>query len=325
MRRVTILQILALILLLAASLLLPAPAQAQAGTPAELINGVNALRQSQGLSPYTVDSFLMQFAQSHSDYMASLGYWTHTRADGTTAFDQGIKENVAMGLNMSVTYCIYTVWADWVHWETMVGFPEGQVGAGVTMNGDTVYYTLNVRPAAAEVVEENPETGQEEGSAAGGVPKAAQDTPVPISPVTTSTPNEDGIIVHIVQYGETLWSISQAYGVPIDQILRNSGLSPATEEVFEGQRLLIQTATEPSPTPSPSATPDPGTPTPTQPRPTFTPFPTRTPAPTGTPTAPLPAVYRVLGNGKNVGIGLILVSGLGLILVVYLGFLKKPE
>ncbi len=145
-------------------------------------------------------------------------------------------------------------------------------------------------------------------------------TPIPIEPVTTSTPNDDGIIIHVVKYGETLWSIAEAYGVPIDQILRNSGLSLATEEVYEGQTLVIQTATEPSPTPTATASPDPGTP---PPRPPMTPVPTRTPAPTWTPTTPPPAVYRVLGNGKNMGLGLILVSGLGLILVVYLGFLKK--
>ncbi len=293
------------------------PVNAQAGSASELINGVNALRESQGLSPYSVDSYLMSFAQTHSDYMASLGTWTHTRADGSTAFDYGIKENVAMGTNMSVSYCIYTVWSDWVHWETMVGYSGGTVGAGVAIADNIVYYTLNVVPEGSSI-SDDPDTGEDD-------TVAAQQTIIPISPVTTVTPNEDGIIIHKVKYGETLWAISQAYGVPIADILTNSGLSQETTEVYEGQTLLIQKATEPSATPSPTPTEDPGTPTPTQPRATFTPYPTRTPAPTQTPTPPPSIFQRTLSNGKNVGLGLILVSGLGLILVIYLGFLKKSS
>jgi len=146
-----------------------------------------------------------------------------------------------------------------------------------------------------------------------------QSTPVPISAVATNTPNEDGIITHTVKYGETLFTISQAYGVPIDQILNNSGLGQSTTEIREGQVLLIQTAQEPSP---PTPTEEPHTPTPTVPRPTMTPFPTRTPAPTFTPT-PLPSIiHRTLGQGTYVGVALIVICGIGLILVIYKGFVK---
>ena len=150
-----------------------------------------------------------------------------------------------------------------------------------------------------------------------------QDTPVPLSPVVTSTPGQDGIIIHTVKYGETLYTISEAYGVPIDQILRNTGLNLSTTEIHAGQELLIQTAIEPSATPTNTPTQDPGTPTPTQPRPTMTPFPSRTPEPTYTPTTPPSMIHRTLGDAKHFGIALILVSGLGLILVIYLGFIKK--
>lgn len=294
------------------------PVSAQGGTPSDLINGVNSLRQSQGLASYTVDSYLMSFAQSHSDYMASLGTWTHTRADGSSAFDYGIKENVAMGKNMSVQYCIFTVWSDWVHWQTMTAYSAGKVGAGVSVSNGNVYYTLNVLPEGSVYSDsDNSRDGAET------VSQIVQNTPIPLSPVVTSTSDADGIIIHTVQYGESLWSISQAYNVPIDEIMRNSGINPTTTSVIEGQQLIIQTATESSPTPVNTATPDPGTPTPTQPRPTLTPFPTRTPAPTQTPIPPPTIFQRALGDGKNVGIGLILVSGLGLMLVIYLGFLKK--
>ena len=294
------------------------PVSAQAGSASDLINGVNALRQSQGLEPYTVDSFLMSYAQTHSDYMASLGTWTHVRSDGTTAFDHGIKENVAMGTNMSVDYCIYTVWADYSHWVTMVGYDGGTVGAGVTITDDsTVYYTLNVIPAGGSY-DDVPE--DEDDPPAG---ETTEETDIPIYPVTINTPDKDGIIIHTVQYGETLWGIAEAYGVTISQILTNSNLSSDTTDVLEGQTLVIQTATEPTATPSPSPTIDPGTPTPTQIRPTMTPYPTSTPAPTRTATEPPSLVHRVMGDSRNVGFGLIAICGLGLLVVLYLGFLKN--
>jgi uncharacterized protein YkwD len=294
------------------------PVSAQAGTASDLINGVNALRQSQGLEPYTVDSFLMSYAQAHSDYMASLGTWTHVRADGTTAFDHGIKENVAMGTNMSIDYCIYTVWADYSHWVTMVGYTGGTVGAGVTISDDsTVYYTLNVIPSGGSY---DDDIGDDDDSTGG---QTAEETSIPVNPVITSTPDKDGIIIHTVKYGDTLWGIAEAYGVTIAQILTNSGLSSDTTAVFEGQTLIIQTATEPSATPSPTQTQNPGTPTPTQVRPTLTPYPTSTPSPTRTPTQPPSLAHRVLGDSKNVGISLIVLCGLGMIVVLYLGFLKK--
>jgi uncharacterized protein YkwD len=109
------------------TLLMLKPVQAQSGSATELINAVNQLRQSLGLAPYSVDSYLMGFAQSHSDYMASIGRWTHTRADGTTSFDYGIKENVAMGSTLSVPYVVNTIWSDWVHWQTMVGYTTGKL------------------------------------------------------------------------------------------------------------------------------------------------------------------------------------------------------
>jgi hypothetical protein len=162
----------------------------------------------------------------------------------------------------------------------------------------------------------------EDGKSDSGTP-VAQNTAVPLTNVITSTPDEDGIIIHEVKYGETLFTIAQAYGVPIDQILSNSGLSLSTTEIREGQTLVIQTASEPTATPSTTATIDPGTPTPTQVRPTRTPFPTRTPAPTHTPTRPPSLIHRALGDAKSVGIGLVFICGSGLLIVVYLGFLKK--
>ena len=307
--------IILLILLALTALTNLQPVSAQAGSAADLINAVNQLRRDQGLVPYTVDSFLMSFAQSHSDYMASLGRWTHTRSDGTTSIQYGIKENVAVGNNMSVYQCVYGIWSDYVHMQTMTGWESGKVGAGVAIADGRVYYTLNVLPEGSSI-NQPASTSHTSGT-------SSQNQPMVVSQIITSTPDPEGAIIHIVQSGDTLWTIAQAYDVPIDQILTNSGLSQGTTTVFVGQELTIQSASDPTPTLPPTDTPEPATPTPTQPRPTMTPFPTRTPAPTASPTTPPSALHLALGDGKNVGLGLILISGLGLILVIYLGFIKK--
>lgn len=319
MRRALQIAILIIIVITLVTTIDVEPVYAQVGSASDLINGVNYLRQSKGLEPYVVSSYLMSYAQAHSDYMASLGTWTHVRADGSTAFDHGIKENVAMGTNMSIDYCIYTVWTDWDHWKTMVSYIGGTVGAGVTVSGGTVYYTLDVLPSDDTIITDYDNDDDSSGDAS----VVAQDTEVPLSSVVTVTPDRSGIIIHTVQYGETLYTIAEAYGVTISQILENNGMSSESTAIYEGDTLVIQTATDPTATPTNTATPDLGTATPTQVRPTLTPNPTRTPAPTHTATTPPSVMHRALGDGKYVGLGLILICGLGLILVIYLGFLKK--
>lgn len=313
--------------ILALKLVVPQSTYAQAGSASDLIATVNALRQSQGLAPYTVDSFLMSYAQAHSDYMASIGTWTHTRADGSTALSVGIKENVAMGRNMSIQHCVYTVWSDWTHWNTMVGYPTGSVGAGVAIDGDLVYYTLNVRPGSAEISNapdrnENASEPQVEVSSLN-----AQATTIPVLPIITSTPDDEGMIVHKVQYGDTLFTISEAYDVPINEILANSGLSATTTQIFEGDILVIKPASVQPPTPTSTRTMRPNTPTPTATKvtQTHTPFPTRTPGPTSTPTQSLTVLHHTFGDGKLVGISLVALSVPGLILLIYFGFIKKDK
>lgn len=320
MRQIVKLSIITFLVVILSSILTYSPVSAQAGSASDLINAVNSLRQSQGLAPYTVDSFLMGFAQTQSDYMASLGTWTHTRADGSTAFDYGIKENVAMGTDMSVSYCVNAVWSDAVHWETMMGYATGTVGAGVTLSNGYVYYTLNVLPGESTYVENSEDEGNTDAINAS---VSQYENIRYIQQVITSTPGEDSIITHIVQYGETLWTIAEAYGVPIDRILTNSGLPQSTTELFEGQQLIIQTAITATPTVSPTPTEIPPTPTATQPRPTLTPAPTRTTAPTRTPTEPPSIFQRTLSDGKSLGIGLIILCGAGLVFVVYQLFIKK--
>lgn len=290
---------------------------AQAGSAYDLISEVNLLRSSKGLTPYTIDPGLMDFAQVQSDHMAFLGYWTHTRPDGSTAWDYGIQENVAMGTNMSIAYAVYTVWSDYVHWKTMVNYLAGSVGAGVAFSGDTVYYTLNVRPG--EEVNLPPSNVVSAPAA-----QATEETPA-IQAVVTSTPDKNGYVIHTVKYGETLWLIAIAYNTTMNEILLNSGMGTGSTDVFAGQVLTIRTPGPATATPTQTATPIKPTPTNTPPRATRTPLPTRTPMPTATPTPRPPITYTLFGDSQKLGIGLIIFSVIGLALVIYLGFFRGQK
>ncbi|MCJ7626343.1 MAG: LysM peptidoglycan-binding domain-containing protein, partial [Anaerolineaceae bacterium] len=75
-----------------------------------------------------------------------------------------------------------------------------------------------------------------------------------IFPVITVTPNPDGTVVHVVQSGQSLWSIAIAYGTKIDSILSLNGLSSGGDNtIYIGQELLI--AIVPTPTSSSTTLP----------------------------------------------------------------------
>lgn len=218
---------------------LPAP---QRTTAMDIINAVNGLRASQGLAPYSVDAGLMEYAQQHADYQASIDNSTHTHSNGSTAWDVGLEENIAAGDNTMLTaeYAVFVIWQDPIHLKPMVGFVNGAAGAGVARNGSTTYFTFNVRPAGTPV------------RGGSGVPDPnSTPTPfIPIAPLVTATPRADGTIWHEVGYGQTLWEIARAYGVEADALCGLNSMEAGCTEIYAGVRLLIRWK---GPTPSPQA------------------------------------------------------------------------
>ncbi len=202
----------------------PSHADAQAETGYDLVAEVNVLRESYGLEPYTIDPWIMDYAQQHSQYQADIQTSTHLHSDGTNSLSVGLRENVAGGDigYVTIPIVVYQIWADPVHMNTMTGYASGEAGAGVAVDvNNTIYYTLNVRPG-----------------------KAVSQTTVALPttafiPIITSTPIENGNIIHIVETGETLWGIAVSYGVTMDDIrsLNNIGSNETT--IYEGQKLLI--------------------------------------------------------------------------------------
>jgi hypothetical protein len=138
-----------------------------------------------------------------------------------------------------------------------------------------------------------------------------------IVPVTTSTPDENGLVFHEVQYGQTLWAIAIEYGVKIDEIRALNNLG-ATTEIYPGDRLLVRKDAPPLVT----ATSLPATPTPDSASvATSTPFPTATQIAGATATL----VAKPQGNNSVAGV----VLGIVLFTVLFAGMLtwmsaRKP-
>lgn len=139
-----------------------------------------------------------------------------------------------------------------------------------------------------------------------------------VAAIQTSTPNPDGSIVHVVQPGESLIMIANAYQISLTELLTLNNIT-AGFIIVPNQELLIKKA-GPTPTPTPAPT--------NTPRPTATPWPTRTatippipsltslPAtPTATPAAP--SLFQTARSRIIQDPFLVLVIGLALLGVIF--------
>ena len=302
------------------------PIQAQAGSPAALIEAVNAYRSANGLAPYEVDGGLMSLAQGQSEYMASIQACTHQRADGSGPGDHGISaENVACGPNLSVEGAIFSQWTDPLHSATLLGPDTGLVGAGMALNGANVYYTLAVKRLTGDFTYRPPLTPTSAPTLPGGTPGPTATFGPAIIALTTVTAQPDGSIQHVIRYGQTLIAIAKAYGITLEQLYAaNPRLNPKNPVYYAGQKLLIRAASTLTPTASI---------TPSLPPPTRTRVPTRTATRPPTLTATLTltptlgaleqTAERLGGPRRALAYLILLVSVLGLLLVFLRGFLRK--
>lgn len=302
---------------------------AQTFTAYDLLAAVNNLRASNGLAPYQTDGSLMAYAQEHSEYQARTGISTHIHSDGNSPRVYGVTENIASGSIgfMTLDLVMYQIWADSIHMNTMIGYESGSAGVGIAVSGGEVYITLDVRPGTSASA--LPPNGSTEGT--GAISPASP--PIALVPLTTATPNPNGSVVHLVGYGQSLWSIAIAYGVKIDEIRTQNGLVPGSTDIYAGQKLVIHTAgffQPSSATLSEKSTTQSETPTVSAPKKTSTPRATAAPQITPSPELPDTPVPEVqsfnLSSGVNVRhllAGLLILVGLvGVIWVLRAGFKK---
>lgn len=218
----------------------------------DLIEAVNALRISNGLPAYQINPILMNIAQAHSDYQASIGTVTHYGADGSRPFQRALaagypvagdlslggffSENIAAGTNFSSSDAVASWQLDAPHLNTMLSSTLRDIGAGVSVVGSYVYYTIDVGLS----------TGGQISTPIGGYPTYDYSDFQPINKILTTTPQVDGSIIHIVKTGETIWSISIAYKVLEGDIYRLNSLKG--DLIFVGEKLIIRPPFTPTPT-----------------------------------------------------------------------------
>lgn len=294
------------------------PVKAESITPADLINLMNSQRTHHGLAALIENSILNSQAQWDAEYMLSIRLLSDIGGvkqrvmsagygDGKNVF---ATENWAM--NMYSIDAIRVAWSDDLHMLPVNNPYYKNVGAAVATNGDDIYYVL----IAAYV---------EGGLAAPTENPLVSRTPTTLQymqAVVTSTPQADGTIAHIVESGQTLWSIAIAYGTHIEDIKALNKLNRDT--VYVGETLIIRLAPPATPTPTITVTPPlpSRTPAPTQ----YLKLATRTSLPTATST-PVPAIPGLGGmDRRTLGIVIIAVCSLGLAVVLLVSSLRnKPK
>jgi uncharacterized protein YkwD len=284
---------LVILFLFPALMVKPARTTAQAGDAWQLISDVNGLRAAYGLPLYEVNNSLMSAAQSHSNYQAQIGTWTHTGLGGTRPHDRAVaagygggaqvfvSENVAMGINLSTQRTVQEMWQDAIHLDTMISSRYTHIGAGVGTAGDYVYYTIDVGYIAGAAGSNDSPPDSPAPTEVSGTPIPTQ---IPIEPISVATPGGDGAIFHVVQWGQFLENIAAAYEIALDDLLALNGLT--TEAViYPGDKLMIQAGQTPVSTQEGESTPE----IVETNQLTDTPQATRTPKPaTKTPTPELP-------------------------------------
>lgn len=207
----------------------------------DLIIAMNTLRVSYGLPALMEDPIVNAVAQSTAATMAANNMsWHIGNVRGRLAaagYGNGgtvwATENFAMSSGGMGIDEIMAVWADPDHMRPAVEPAYCHVGAGVAEANGRIYYVLQ----AAYV------SGQECGSSSpssGLTPQAGASNPISqlIIPVKIATPDANGKVYHVVQAGQSFWSIAIAYQITIQDLETWNNLS-RTAPLQAGQRLFI--------------------------------------------------------------------------------------
>jgi uncharacterized protein YkwD len=302
--------------------LAPLPVPEQAETPSQVIAAVNAFRTAHDLPALEVDYALMGAAQAHSDYQASIGKSTHVGPDGSNPLDRAyawgfgngarafVSENIAGGYKVTIEIA-------------MLNPNVVYIGAGVATSGESTFYTLitgyygsRPRPTSAPGVTPVP-----------GETSAPGPTAVAYDPFIISTPREDGAIIHVVGYGQTLIGIANTYGVSLEELYAYNGYSE-DEVIYPNEWVIIRPAGETSVTETPENPEVTSAPLKTEPppRPTRTPRETKSTRPVVVvnPTAtPTPSLASVSEGQEPVVVGIVILS-LGVFVgVIFYGLLSR--
>jgi LysM repeat protein len=221
----------------------------------ELIIAMNTLRVSYGLPALIEDPIVNAVAQSTAATMAANSMSWHIGdvrgrlasagyGNGGTvwATENFATSSSGMGIDQ-----IMAVWADPDHMRPAVESAYCNIGAGVaTANGKT-YYVLQAAYISGQECGSTSSTGSGVSASGTGVSVVPQI----IIPVKIATPDADGKTFHVVQAGQSFWSIAIAYQITI-QDLETWNNTSRNIPLQAGQTLFIpnkNTAGYSTPTP----------------------------------------------------------------------------
>jgi LysM repeat protein len=232
----------------------------------DLIIAMNTLRVSNGLPALVEDPIVDAVAQSTAETMAANQMSWHigdVRGRLAAAGYGGggtvwATENFAVGSRMGLDD-IMSVWADPDHMRPATTAAYCHVGAGVAKaaNGMTYYilqaaYTAGQACGSASTSSSGTASQSGTGSATGaGTTSGSGFVSQVIVPVKIATPDADGKIYHVVQAGQSFWSIAIAYQLKIADLETWNNIS-RNVPLYTGQRLFIpgkNTAGYATPTP----------------------------------------------------------------------------
>ena len=218
------------------------------GNAYDVIAAVNQVRASNGLPPFQVNGALMAAAQAHSEYQAATGSISHTGSGGSSpgsraqaaGYAGSVIENIYGGMNASPQQAVSWWQGDSLHLNTLLSTRHSDAGAGVAASGGVVYYTLDVGSGTGGSSGSTGSTGASTPGAS-GASAATSATAVAFNPVLISTANPDGSIVHVVQAGQTLWTIAASYKIALPDLLQLNGFTNNTF-IYPGNKILIKPA-----------------------------------------------------------------------------------
>ncbi len=244
-------------LLFAYIILSPQQVFSQSVSAYDLIGLINGMRSANGLGALSVDSALMACAQSTAETMAASHMTWHIGNVSGRASSFGYNnyntcfatENFSMGGPGTTISQIAASWSDATHMIPAQSSKYCHIGAGVAVAADGMEYYVVQAAYPAGVNGCGYASGRgNAGSSSGGTGSGAAVSY--IMAVVTSTPDESGMTIHTVQEGQTLWAISQAYGVTIEDIQSWNNLYGSTA-LSLNQALYIPSKDESGRTPTP--------------------------------------------------------------------------
>jgi uncharacterized protein YkwD/uncharacterized protein YgiM (DUF1202 family) len=286
-----------------------------APTAQALIDAVNTLRTSRGLTALASSPILMSISQQHANYMASGGGVTHNSADGSRPFQRALaadyplagdlsqggflSENIMSDTSNNVQDIVDGWLADAPHTETMLSAAYKEIGAGIAVSAGLIYYCIDCALPTVSTTEPQPPTTPP----APWIPPSPSTPPAPelyiyVSPAAGSAglrlrrlPDTTSAVLRVLPVGEKLKLLDDERVLNNRLGVRNKFFKVLDKNGTFGYVAAWLVQKDPVETPAPPETPPSDT-TPSQP-------PSTPPAST-TPEEIIIAVSASVGSGGTV-------------------------